>query len=49
MELILLGLSILTIAVMIGISMVSFMIAIKALQKVILLEEKYPLQTKKNK
>lgn len=49
MELILLGLSILTIATMIGISMVSFMIAIKALQKVMLLEEKYPLHPKKNK
>lgn len=47
MELLLLGLSILTIAAMIGISMVSFVIAIKALKKVMILEEKYTLKPKK--
>lgn len=47
MELLLLGLSILTITAMIGISMVSFVIAIKALQKVMILEEKYALKPKK--
>lgn len=47
MELLLFILSILTIASIIGISMVSFAVAIKALKRVMLLEEKYPLKPKK--
>lgn len=46
MEILILILSIVTVALIIGISMISFAVAIQSLKRVMLLEEKYPLKPK---
>lgn len=49
MELLLFVLSILTVAAIIGISMISFRVAIQSLKKINELEQKYLLHSKKQK